>query len=217
MANQPPPSTTAIIGPQYCAPATRPIELIVIKERMGNNFTIRDINDNVIFIVKSSPETLFATREDRFLYDANGNPILHLRRMLQTADDSCWKAYRGESTEAKDYIFTRKRSSLFQLRTKLNVFLANNNTGDCDFVVVKADLFGESWKVLIGNSDNVVAQINKKPRALFSREKFMVTVCPNIDYAFIVALTVTLTSSSRNRPGSGTSGTSMSHGASSIF
>jgi uncharacterized protein YxjI len=51
---------------------------------MGNNFTIRDINDNVIFIVKSSPETLFATREDRFLYDANGNPILHLRRMVRS-------------------------------------------------------------------------------------------------------------------------------------
>ncbi|KAK2452849.1 hypothetical protein P8452_00548 [Trifolium repens] len=215
MANQPPPSMTAIIDPQYCAPATHPVELIVTKERMSKNFTITDINDNVVFTVKSSPEVFLATREDRFLYNANGNPILHLRTSLLAADDS-WKAYKGESKEPKDLIFTIRPSSLIQLRTKLIVFLANNNTEVCDFTV-KGDLFGQSWKVLIGESDNVVAQINKKPRALFSREKFIVSVCPNIDYAFIVALTVTLTSSSRNRAGSGTSGIGMSHGGSSVF
>jgi hypothetical protein len=57
-------------------------------------------------------------------------------------------------------------------------------------------------------------QINKKPPALFSREKFMVTVCPNIDYAFIVALTVTLTSSNRNIANSGTN---MGHNPSAMF
>jgi hypothetical protein len=46
---------------------------------MNKNFTITDINDNVVFTVKSSPEVFLATREDRFLYNANGNPILHLR------------------------------------------------------------------------------------------------------------------------------------------
>lgn len=74
------------------------------------------------------------------------------------AADDCWKAYRGESTEPKDLIFTRKRSSLMQLRTKLNVFLANNNTGVCDFTV-KANLSGQSWNVYIGESNNVVAQV----------------------------------------------------------
>ncbi|CAJ2675079.1 unnamed protein product [Trifolium pratense] len=194
MANQPPPSTTAIIGPQYCAPATHSIDLIVIREKFSYNFTVKDLNDNVVFIVKSSPEVFLATREDRFLYDANGNPILNLRTSLLAADDN-WKAYRGESKEPKDLIFTRMPSEYMQIRTKLNVFLANNNEV-CDFTV-KADFSGQSWKVLIGRSDNVIAQINRKPRALFSREKFMVTVCPNIDYAFIVALTVTLTSSTR--------------------
>ncbi|KAK2398929.1 hypothetical protein P8452_06268 [Trifolium repens] len=193
MANQHPPlsTTTAIISPQYCAPATHPIDLIITKEKtLRDNFTVRDINDNVILTVKSSLVTLVTPRQHRFLFDANGNPLLHLRRSLLAADDS-WKAYRGESTEPKDLIFTRKRSSLIQLRTKLNVFLANNNTEICDYTV-KANLSGQSWNVHIGESNNVVAQINKKLGTIVSREKFMVTVYPNIDYAFIVALIVTL-------------------------
>ncbi|CAJ2675078.1 unnamed protein product [Trifolium pratense] len=192
MANQHPPlSTTAIINPQYCAPATHAIDLIITKEKtLRDNFTVKDINDNIVFTVKSSLVTFVTPRQHRFLFDANGNPILHLRRSLLAADDS-WKAYRGESSEPKDLIFTRKRSSLIQLRTKLNVFLANNNTEICDFTV-KANLSGKSWNVHIGESNNVVAQINKKHGTMVSREKFMVTVYPNIDYAFIVALVVTL-------------------------
>jgi hypothetical protein len=38
----------------------------------------------------------------------------------------------------------------------------------------------------------LLLQINKKLGTIVSREKFMVTVYPNIDYAFIVALIVTL-------------------------
>ncbi|RHN77007.1 putative tubby-like domain-containing protein [Medicago truncatula] len=77
------------------------------------------------------------------------------------------------------------------LWTKFDVFLKNNNTGVCDFTV-KGNLFGGSLNVYIGKSNNVVAQINKKFDTVFSRQKFMVTVCPNMDYAFIAALIVTL-------------------------
>ncbi|XP_058748503.1 protein LURP-one-related 15-like [Vicia villosa] len=190
MANQPQLSTTAIISPQYCAPATHPVDLIITKERtLRDSFSVTDTNNNVIFTVKSSLVTIVTSHEHRFLCDTNGIPILHLRRSL-TATNDTWKAFRGESEEAKDLIFTRKLSSLIQLRTKLDVFLANNSTQDCDFTV-KANLSQKTWKVYIGNSDNLVAQIKKKLGTMFSREKYMVNVSPNMDYAFIVALVVT--------------------------
>ncbi|XP_058728649.1 protein LURP-one-related 15-like [Vicia villosa] len=191
MENQPQLSATAVISPQYCAPATHPVDLIIIKERTRgrHNFTVTDINNNIIFTVKSPLVSIVTPRQHRFLYDANGNPILHLRRSLLAADDK-WKAYRGESEEPQDLIFTRERSSLMPLRTKLNVYLANNSTQDCDFTV-KANLSQLSWKVYLGNSDNFVAQIEKQRGSMFNREKFMVTVSPNMDYAFIVALVVT--------------------------
>ncbi|XP_045823061.1 protein LURP-one-related 15-like [Trifolium pratense] len=109
---------------------------------------------------------------------------------LQLLVKDSWKAFRGESIEPKHLIFRKKRSSLLQLKTKLNVFLASNNTGVCDFTV-KGSFFGLSWKVYSGNSNIVVAKIIKLG-GIFSREKFIVNICPNIDCAFIVALIVSL-------------------------
>ncbi|KAK7294802.1 hypothetical protein RJT34_17699 [Clitoria ternatea] len=193
MAHQSPSFATPIIAPQYCAPGPRPFELIITKERgRGDNFTVTEMNGNIIFTVKSSLVTIVTPRQHLFLYDAHGNPIVHLRRALLAANDS-WKAFRGKSTESRDLIFTRKRSSLFQLRTEFNVFLANNTSEVCDFRI-KATWLGHSWDVYIGHSDIVVAQINKKLGTIFSREKYMVTMLPNIDYAFVVALIVTLES-----------------------
>ncbi|TKY65733.1 LURP-one-related 15 [Spatholobus suberectus] len=190
MANQPSPFATPIIGPQYCAPGPHPVDLIITKERtIGENFTVTDINGNIVFTVQSNIVSIVSPRRDLFIFDANGNPIVHLRKALLS--NNSWKAFRGRSTELRDLIFIRERSSLFQLRMKLNVFLANNTTEVCDFKV-KATWFGHSWDVYIGESDTVVAQINKKLGTIFSREKYMVTVSPNIDYAFIMALIVTL-------------------------
>jgi hypothetical protein len=37
-----------------------------------------------------------------------------------------WEAFRGESEEQSDLIFTAKKSKLFQFKTELDVFLGNN-------------------------------------------------------------------------------------------
>ncbi|WRX19837.1 LURP-one-related - like 8 [Theobroma cacao] len=92
-----------------------------------------------------------------------------------------WQAFRGDSTESSDLIFPVKQSSMFQLKTKLDVFLANNTKEDvCDFKI-KGSWSERCCVVYAGESSTIVAQ-----------DKFMVTVHPNIDYAFIVALIVVL-------------------------
>ncbi|XP_020978197.1 protein LURP-one-related 15-like [Arachis ipaensis] len=139
MANPPPPPfpTIAIVDPQYCAPY--PVALIIKRERtFTEKYTVTDINGNSFL----RPRHL-------------GNPILCLRRTLLGTDK--WKAFRGGSTSERDLIFTRERSSWFQLRTKLNVFLANNTSGVCDFKI-KASFSERSWVVYIAESDMVAAQ-----------------------------------------------------------
>ena len=183
---------TAVIGPQFCAPY--PLDLAVVKKVMtlsDGNFVVTDVNGNVVFKVKGSLMTL---RDRRILVDAAGNPLVTLRRKIMTAHDR-WQAFRGESTEAKDLIFTLKRSSLIQFKTKLDVFLANNTKEDvCDFKV-KGSWLERSCVVYAGESNNIVAQMHKKHTVqsiLIGKDHFMVTVYPNIDYAFIVALIVIL-------------------------
>jgi len=62
--------------------------------------------------------------------------------------------------EMKDLIFSVKRSSFFQLKTKLDVFLANNTKEQvCDFKV-KGSWFERSCVVNAGESLTIVAQVN---------------------------------------------------------
>ena len=71
-----------------------------------------------------------------------------------------WKVYRGDSVEESDLIFSVKRTSIVQLRTKLQVFLANNTKEDaCDFRV-EADFSDNiSCVVYVGQSSSKVAKV----------------------------------------------------------
>ncbi|XVF29661.1 hypothetical protein REPUB_Repub15cG0141300 [Reevesia pubescens] len=113
---------------------------------------------------------------------------------LMSAHDRC-QVSKGDSTDSNDLIFSTKRSSVFQLKTQLDVFLANNATEDvCDFKV-KGSYLERSRVIYAGESSTIVAQMQKNHTAkcvLIGKDKFMVTVHPNMDYAFIVALIVIL-------------------------
>ncbi|XP_058739794.1 protein LURP-one-related 10-like [Vicia villosa] len=177
---------TPIIGPQYCAPY--PLELAVVKKVMtisDGNYVVTDVNGNIVFKVK---DPLLTLHERRVLLDAAGYPIITLRRKIATMHDR-WEAYRGDSTKSKDLIFTAKKSSIIQLKINLEVFLAGNTKEDvCDFKVKDSE---SSCIVYVGESNNTLAKMQKKETVksvLFGKDHLMVTVYPNVDYAFIVAL-----------------------------
>ncbi|KAA8517698.1 hypothetical protein F0562_015172 [Nyssa sinensis] len=181
-----------VLDPQFCAPY--PVDLVIVRKVLtitDGNFAVTDVNGNLIFKVKAS---FFGLRDRRLILDAAGRPILTLREKILTSH-SRWKVFRGDSTDLKDVIFSAKRSSIIQIRTKLDVFLANNTAEEvCDFKV-KGSWSERSCVICAGESSTVVAQMHKKISAqsvLLGKDKFMVTVNPNIDYAFIVALIVIL-------------------------
>ncbi|KAI4356108.1 hypothetical protein L6164_000155 [Bauhinia variegata] len=176
----------AIVSPQFCVPYT--VDLSIVEKVMSisdGSFVVTDINGTVIFKVKGALLTL---RDRRVLIDAAGNPLVTLRRKIMTMHDR-WEAFRGESTEHNDLIFTLKRSSLIQLKAKLDVFLSNNTKEDvCDFRV-KGSWHERSCIVYAGETNNIVAQMHKKhtvQSVLIGKDNFTVTVYPNMDYAFIL-------------------------------
>lgn len=202
MAHQPIPAPTPagtqftspvpIVGPQYCA--SYPVDLAIVKKVLtitDGNFVVTDINGNVIFKVKGALLTL---HDRRTLLDAAGNPIVTLREKIMSAHDR-WKIFRGGSVEAKDLIFSVKRSSMIQFKTKLHVFLANNTKEDvCDYRI-EGSWSERSCVIYAGESNTVIAQMHKRQNVqsvLLGKDNFSVTVYPNIDYAFIVALIVIL-------------------------
>ncbi|XP_062166869.1 protein LURP-one-related 15-like [Alnus glutinosa] len=185
-------SPVPIIGPQYCAPY--PVDLSIVRKVLtisDGNFVVTDVNGTVIFKVKGKILTL---HDRRVLLDGAGNPVVTLREKIMSAHDR-WQAFRGESVEESDLIFSVKRSSILQLKAKLHVFLANNTKEDvCDFKV-EGSWSERSCVIYAGESSSIIAQMHKKETVksiLIGKDNFSVTIYPNVDYAFIVALVVIL-------------------------
>ncbi|GAY32177.1 hypothetical protein CUMW_000980 [Citrus unshiu] len=187
-------AAVAVISPRYCCPY--PVDLAIVRKVMtitDGNFVVTDTNGNILFKVKGVFLTFIHQR--RVLLDGAGNPILTLREKAMTAHHRWQQVFRGESTEPQDLIFSAKMSSMWNVRTKLDVFLANNTKEDVRDFRVKGSWFERSCTIYAGESSTIIAQMHKKHTVqsiLIGKDNFAVTVYPNIDYAFIVALIVIL-------------------------
>ncbi|KAJ6865498.1 hypothetical protein NC651_035914 [Populus alba x Populus x berolinensis] len=176
-----------VIGPQYLA--QYPVELGVSTKlwTLGeNDFKVSDINGTLIFQVKSK---LLSLHDRRFLKDAAGNTLVNLRQKIRTMHRR-WEAFRGESKEEKDLLFTAKKSKLFQFKTEL--------------VAVKGGYGESSCSILLGDSNTMLAQMHRLhslTTMILDTDSFGVTVYPNVDYAFIVALVVILDEINADRSG----------------
>ncbi|XP_077239181.1 protein LURP-one-related 10-like [Tasmannia lanceolata] len=188
----------AIVGPQFCAP--NPLNLYITEKTWnttGGDYTVTDTNGNMVFKFKGK---MFSLRNNRVLLDAARNPLVTMQRKIGSTHGR-WKAYRGDSTDDKDLLFSAKLSSHFQLKRVLDVFLAANTREDiCDFKI-KESYFERSCTIYKANSTVIVAQMSRKytwKNILHRKETFEVTIYPNVDYAFIVALIVILVEISRD-------------------
>ncbi|XP_010256975.1 PREDICTED: protein LURP-one-related 10 [Nelumbo nucifera] len=184
----------SVIGLQFCSPFL--VDLTIVRKVMtitDGNFIVTDINGNIIFKVKGG---LLSLRDRRVLVDAAGNPIVSLQQKILTAHKR-WQVFRGESSDTEDLLFSAKKSSMLQFKTELDVFLATNTKEDvCDFKI-KGSWLERSCDIYTGDSSTstVIAQMHKKhsiQSMILGKDSFMVTVYPNIDHAFIIALIVIL-------------------------
>ncbi|KAL3617423.1 hypothetical protein CASFOL_037744 [Castilleja foliolosa] len=180
----------AVISPQFCA--GNPVHLTIVRKMMNlseGNFGVTDVNGNLMFKVKGK---LLSLHDRRVLLDAAGKPIITFQQRILSAHKR-WVAFRGESTDENDLLFSVKKSSVIQMKRKLDVFLATNTEERvCDF---KIEGHWSSCVIYAGNTNNVIAEMhgNKSVGSVvFGKDKFGVTVYPNVDYAFIVALVVLL-------------------------
>ncbi|KAF4378991.1 hypothetical protein F8388_022078 [Cannabis sativa] len=115
-----------------------------------------------------------------------------------------WHVYKGESSDAKDLLFTAKKSSIIQFNTDLEVFLGGNTKQEIPDFKVKGSWFQRSCKITLGDESAVIAQMHEKDSAaslFLGKEAFRVTVFPNVDYAFVVALIVILREINADRTG----------------
>ncbi|KAL7136154.1 hypothetical protein ABFS83_10G010700 [Erythranthe nasuta] len=195
------PIPVAVVSPHFCV--GYPVDLTIVRKLMTlseGTFGVTDVNGNIMFRIKGK---LLSIHDRRVLLDAAGTPIITFQQKLLSAHQR-WQVFRGESTNAKDMLFSVRKSSLLQMKTKLDVFMAANTKEDvCDFKI-EGSWFERSCVIYAGNSNNIIAQMHRKHSAqsiLLGKDTFGVTVYPNVDYAFVVCLIVILEEINQDRSG----------------
>ncbi|KAI3927109.1 hypothetical protein MKX01_029877 [Papaver californicum] len=186
-------NSIAVISLQYCT--SYQVDLYIAKRvrkiTEGRHLGVFDINGYNIFKVETNGH--FSSR--LILVDAAGVPVVTLKP-VKWSPHQRWKVYRGDSSDLKDLLFTVKKSHYLQFKIELNVFLASNATEQaCDFMV-KQNLSEKSCVIYRGNSDiNIIAEMHKNKTVqdkIRGKDTFSVTVYPNVDYAFVVAMSAVL-------------------------
>ncbi|CAD6220582.1 unnamed protein product [Miscanthus lutarioriparius] len=195
----PAPAPVAVVSPQFCAPYVVP--LTVTKKAISlsdGDFTVTDANGAVVLRVKGA---IFSVRHRRVLLDAAGQPILSMQEKVFSMHNR-WEVFRGDSSNASDLLFTAKKSSIIQLKTEMDIFLASNTAQQvCDFKI-KGSYFDRSCAFYLGDSYNMIAQMNRQftvSNVLLGKDTFGVTVFPHVDFVFIAALVVILDEIHRER------------------
>ncbi|XAR66000.1 hypothetical protein NMG60_11012035 [Bertholletia excelsa] len=180
-----------VVGEGFCVPY--PVDLMVEKKFTGlchSHFDVLDLNGNLLLQVSGGFSNL---QKKMILRDPNGFPILTMREKALTLWQR-WEAYRGESSDASNFLFSVQRSHPLQLKAELYVYLAGNFREDiCNFHVV-GSCFSDSFRAYKG--DTLIAEVRDKSKLesfiCKGEESFEVRVYPGVDYAFIVSLLVIL-------------------------
>ncbi|KAI3925193.1 hypothetical protein MKW92_024032 [Papaver armeniacum] len=197
-------NSIVVISPQYCA--AYQVDLYTAKRvkkvTESRHLGVFDINGNNIFKVKTNGH--FSSR--LILVDAAGVPVISLKPVKYSFHQR-WKVYRGDSSEPGDLLFTVKKSQYLQFKIQLDVFLASNTAEDvCDFKM-KQPYNEKSCVIYRGNSENIIAEMQKNKAVrdkVRGKDTFSVTVSPNVDYAFVIAMVAVL--NEVNTPSSSSTG-----------
>ncbi|KAI3995364.1 hypothetical protein MKX01_007558 [Papaver californicum] len=200
-----PNSSVVVISPQYCTPYQVDLYIAkrVKKTTEGRHLGVFDINGNNIFKVKTNG--FFSSRLT--LVDAAGIPVVSLKPVIFSALGR-WKVYRGDSTNSEDLLFSVRESKFFQFKTNLDVFLASNTAEDvCDFKIKQRDC-KKNCIIYRGNSDSIITEMHKNKAVrdkVRGKDTYSVTVNPNVDYAFVIAMRVVLNefNTAKNRAAGG--------------
>ncbi|CAH1450597.1 unnamed protein product [Lactuca virosa] len=175
----------SVIGSQFMAPFQLDV---IVDTTLRGNIVITDMNHKILLKVKPC-DTSF--RHQRVLVDADDKPIAMIREKLMTLHGR-WSVFRGESESNSDIIFSAKIHNLIQFKTGVDVFLENKTSSAdvCDFKM-KGSWSNRNCTIFVGDTSTPIAQMSKMQSSKnmkWVEGKFMVTIYPKVDYAFVVTL-----------------------------
>ncbi|KAL7590291.1 hypothetical protein Lser_V15G39665 [Lactuca serriola] len=178
-------SPVSVIGSQFMLPYQ--FDMIIDINSSGN-LVITDTNHKIMLKVKPCDSSFHL---QRVLLDVYDKPICMIREKIMS-EHNRWNVFRGDSKSKSDIIFSTKTPGMIQSKTSVHVFLANKVSSKdvCDFKI-KGSWSKKTCAVYIGDTSTTIAQMYKTQsweNGEYVKDKFMVTIYPNVDYAFVMTL-----------------------------
>ncbi|KAI3516168.1 hypothetical protein L1887_15079 [Cichorium endivia] len=178
-------SPVSVIGSQFMSPFQ--FDITVDINSFGN-LLITDMNHKILLKVKPC-DTSF--HHQRVVLDVHDKPVVVIREKIMT-EHHRWNVFRGDSKSKSDKIFTTETPHMIQFKTSVHVFLTNKSSSKdvCDFMI-KGSWSNRNCTIYTGDASTAIAQmsnIQSSENVKFAQSKFMVTIYPNVDYAFVVTL-----------------------------
>ncbi|KAH7667517.1 LURP-one-related protein [Dioscorea alata] len=178
-----------IVGEEYCKP--EPMELAFSTTINGvkyKEFVITDLDGKALFLLSSD----IAIKKKWFILDAaTGLPLLSIIKKKWSLHKG-WQAFRGESKDENNCLFTVKKSSNLMIHTEWDVFLApNTEEVEWDFKITGE--YNKRSIQVVHKRDPTAAiakmsQHDKVVKVRLANDAFRVTISSNIDFAFIASL-----------------------------
>ncbi|KAL6636672.1 hypothetical protein ACP70R_024244 [Stipagrostis hirtigluma subsp. patula] len=183
---------TAVVDARFCEPEATAFAVTKTISVTGRDFTVTDATGAAVMQVEAA---VFAFQRRSLLLDGAARcPVLTMRDSSLFMSTR-WEVFRGDSTSQRNLLFAVARSSAFQVRTKIYVFLAGNAGEQAPDFVIRGSYYDGACTVSPGNSDTAIGQITRQNTAggaLLGRHTYTARINPGIDRAFILALTVIL-------------------------
>ncbi|KAJ8764136.1 hypothetical protein K2173_005046 [Erythroxylum novogranatense] len=180
----------SVIGDRFCFPYA--MELTVkkkVKKTTDAQFDVTDSCGNVVLQVHGG---VWNFTMKRILRDPAGFPLLTLCGKALTLRHK-WKAYEGDGSEKDSTVFTVRQSHPVQFKKVLNVFLGSSVNKTAPDFQVSGSFTSLSFKVF--QDRRLLAEVKHNftwESFCKGKESYRIKVYPEVDYAFIVALLVTL-------------------------
>ncbi|KAJ9547802.1 hypothetical protein OSB04_020345 [Centaurea solstitialis] len=176
-----------VVDAQYVKPYA--VDMVVQRKSATNSndrFTVVDVHGNMMFKIK---DIRFSIHDRHVLFDANDKPVLTFKKKLRSIHGR-WQAFRGENSSHKDLLFGVKKSMAAKHETELDVFLVENKEETVCDCKVKGDWETKSCTIYGHDGCTSLAEVHDKENI---KDTFGITVYPEVDYAFIVAIVAILT------------------------
>ncbi|KAI3771065.1 hypothetical protein L6452_02218 [Arctium lappa] len=184
-----------VVHAQYVKPYA--VDLVVQRKSATNSndrFTVMDVNGNMMFKIK---DIRFSIHDRHILFDASDKPVLTFKKKLRSIHGR-WQAFKGENTGHKDLLFSVKKSMAAKHETELDVFLVENKEEAVCDCKVKGDWETKSCTIYAQDGCTSLAEVHDKENIT---DTFGITVYPEVDYVFIIALVAILTEMKSNDGG----------------